>query len=90
MDIQHDEARSRFFAVIDGHEAYIEYERKGDALDFKHTFVPPELRGQAVAGKLVAFGFDHVKQAGLKVIPTCSYVAKKVERTPEYKELTAG
>ena len=89
LDVQHDEAGHRYVAVVDGHEAYVAYRPVGDTtLDFRRTYVPGELRGQGVAGKLVARALDHAREQGYSVIPTCSYVQGFLEKHPEYTELT--
>ncbi|MGD8726507.1 MAG: GNAT family N-acetyltransferase [Gemmatimonadales bacterium] len=89
IEVRHDREARRFFTVIDGKEAYLAYADAGDGtLDYRHTFVPPALRGRQVAKLLVAAAFDHARANDLRVIPTCSYVAKQVERHPEYRELT--
>jgi len=89
IEIQHDQDARRFYTVLDGKEAYLAYSVAEDGvLDYRHTFVPPELRGRQVAKLLVATAFAYARENGLKVIPTCSYVAKQAERNPEYGELT--
>jgi len=90
IEIQHDETARRFFTVLDGKEAYLAYAVSGEGvLDYRHTFVPPELRGRQIAGLLVAAAFAFAREHGYKVIPTCAYVAKQVERNPEYETLIA-
>lgn len=89
LDVRHDEAGRRFVAVIDGHEAYVAYRPADDkTLDFQRTYVPGELRGRGVAGKLVARALDLAREQGLTVVPTCSYVRGFLERHPEYADLT--
>jgi predicted GNAT family acetyltransferase len=91
IEIQHDQEAHRFFTVLDGKEAYLAYTVAEDGvLDYRHTFVPPELRGRQVAKLLVAEAFAYARENSIKVIPTCSYVAKQVERNPEYGEMIAG
>ena len=90
LEVRHDETAKRFVAVVDGHEAYVEYRPAGDkTLNFHHTYVPGELRGQGIAGKLVARALDIVREQGLRVIPTCSYTQGFLEKHPEYADLTA-
>jgi predicted GNAT family acetyltransferase len=91
IDIQHDPEAQRFYTILDGKEAYLAYSTRGEGvLDYRHTFVPPELRGRQVAKLLVAEAFAYARESGFKVVPTCSYVAKQVERNSEYAELTVG
>ena len=88
MKIEHDAARSRFVAPLDAGEAFLAYERAGpDTLDFQHTIVPPEARGQGVAEALVTAAFDHARASGQRVIPTCGYVRSWLKEHPEAEEL---
>lgn len=90
LDIVHDDANHRFAAEADGREAHLVYAVvDGETLDFRHTFVPPELRGRNLARQLVDAGFAYARENGYRVIPTCSYVANVVRQTPAYQELLA-
>ena len=66
-----------------------EYELDGDRMIFTHTVVPPELRGRGIAEKLVRAALAEARTAKRKVVPTCSYVAKFIERHKEYQDLVA-
>lgn len=89
--IEHDAGRTRFVAKVEGQEAYLDYAITDDeTLDFRRTYVPPALRGGRLASDLVAAGFAYAKAHGLRVIPTCGYVQRQVERTPEYQEVVVG
>ncbi len=91
LDIRHDEAGSRFVATVDGHEAYVAYRAVDDkTLEYHRTFVPTELRGQGLAGKLVAHALGYAREHGFSVIPTCSYVRSYLDRNPEFQDLTAA
>ena len=88
MKIEHDEARSRFVAPLEQGEGYLAYERAGPkVLDFRHTIVPPEARGQGVAEALVAAAFDYARESGQRVIPTCAYVRGWLADHPEARDL---
>ena len=81
MKIEHQPGR--FFARVDGEEAELLYERRGDVLDVHHTYTPAALRGGAIAARLTAAAFDYAREHGLKILPTCSYTRLYVERHPE-------
>ena len=88
--IRHDEQQGKFYVEVDGKEAHLIYHVvDGTTLDFRHTFVPPELRGRQLAEQLVAAGFDYAREHGYRVVPTCSYVQRRVDRDPALKGLTA-
>lgn len=88
MKIEH-EAGHKFYADIKGGEqAVLEYSRRGDVLDFYHTFVPPSQRGKGLAAKLVLAGFKYAQDENLKVIPTCPFIANDfLSRFPQYQTL---
>ncbi len=73
--VVHDEAGSRFVISLAGQEAVLEYRLTGQIIDLYHTFVPESLRGRGLAEQLCKAAFEYAKANGLKVIPSCSYVA---------------
>jgi len=90
LPIRHDETQHKFFVELDGQEAHLRYAVVDPTtLDFRHTFVPPELRGRQLAEQLVRAGFDYARAKGYRVLPTCSYVQRRVEQEPELRALTA-
>ena len=71
--------------------ARIDYKMRGDGvLDLVHTEVEPGHEGQGLGGKIAKFALDDAKARGLKVVPTCSYIAGYIEKHPEYRELQAA
>ena len=51
-----------------------------------HTFVPPEARGQGLAGKLVQAIVADAKAQGFKIAPQCPYVVTAFGKHPEWAE----
>ncbi len=89
MQIEHKAERSEFLANLDGHVAHLKYREAGERLlDYHHTFVPPPLRGAGVAGTLVRYALDWAREQGYTVQPSCSFVARFIERHPQYADLT--
>ena len=74
--ISHQEDQQRFLVSIAGHDAVLEYQRQGDKIDFVRTFVPDELRGQGVAGRLVRHGLAWANSQQLTISASCWYVQK--------------
>lgn len=88
-DVQHDADERKFYVVIDGVEARLDYRRAGNGvLDYRSTLVPPGLRGEGVGQRLVLAALEHARECGLRVIPSCPFVRRVVENFPEFKELT--
>ncbi|GAA2283554.1 GNAT family N-acetyltransferase [Nonomuraea roseoviolacea subsp. roseoviolacea] len=81
-------ARSRFEVLVDGEVAgFADYRLLPQKIVFTHTEVRPEHEGQGLAGRLVGHALDMSRDTGLRVVPLCSYVARYIERHPEYKDL---
>ena len=90
MNIRHEPENARFVADIDEAEATLEYIVRADgALDYRRTFTPPPLRGQGIAKAVVLFGLDYARNNGIKIIPTCPYVAKVIRENPDYEDVVA-
>ncbi len=87
ITVHHHPEHQRFDAVVDGHLALCSYRRQGDTLLLPHTEVPPALQGQGVAAALVAAALAWARHEGLRVRPTCSYVATYMRRHPETGDL---
>ena len=83
-----DAQRSRFELHVDGHlGAFAEYVRGDGVITFTHTVTLPSHRGQGLAGVLVREALDRSRDAGLRVVPRCPYVAKFIGDHPEYADL---
>jgi predicted GNAT family acetyltransferase len=76
VTVQHQADKHRFVVVIQGVEAVLEYHLAGQNIDFQRTFVPPALRGQGIAEKLVRTGLAWAKTESFNINASCSYVVK--------------
>lgn len=54
-----------------------------------HTFVPPEMRGRGMAGKLVDALIADAREQGFRIAPDCSYVEAAFRRNPDWSDLRA-
>lgn len=88
LAVIHNPAESRFEIDVEGNLAVLDYVLTNNVISFTHTDVPKPIEGRGIAGKLVQRGLDYAREENLKVIPACSYVARYVERHPEYQDLT--
>ncbi|MDQ7092955.1 GNAT family N-acetyltransferase [Desulfosporosinus sp. PR] len=63
--------------------------RKEDGeLNIDHTYVNPNMRGQGLAGKMMAVVAEYLKKNGLKASATCSYANTWLKRHEElYPEI---
>jgi hypothetical protein len=89
VDVTHNEAASRFEARLPEGLCRADYRRAGATLQLVHTEVPPAVRGQGVAGLVVAAALDYAEAHGLTVYPMCGYVRAWMRRHPERAHLLA-
>jgi hypothetical protein len=90
MSVRHEPENARFVADADP-QAVLTYVRTAaGTLDFNHTFVPPALRGRGTAAELAAYALSYARDNGLKVVPSCPFVAKFIQRNPQYGDLVAA
>jgi predicted GNAT family acetyltransferase len=87
--VRHNEAAGRYEIEVGGMLAVAEYEMREGRQIFTRTHVPAELRGRGLAEALVRMALAEANSAGRKVVPACSYVAKFIERNPQYRPLVA-
>jgi len=80
-------AAGRFELAEQGETAIAVYVRKGNAIVFTHTEVPPVLEGHGVGSRLIAGALAQVRAAGLEVVPACAFVADYVRRHPDAADL---
>lgn len=86
--VEHDTASHRFRVTMDGFEACLMYRQQGKDLDLYHTYVPEAFRGRGIAERLCKAAFEHAKQQGLTVIPSCAYISDAyLKRHPEYEPI---
>lgn len=80
----------RFEIEVDGQVAgFAEFTDRGDRRVFPHTEIDPEFGGQGLGGKVVRAALEATRDEGLKAVPLCPFVAKYIERHPEFADLAA-
>ncbi|TMR97597.1 GNAT family N-acetyltransferase [Nonomuraea basaltis] len=88
IDLVDNSTESRFEVLVDGKVAgFAEYRLLPAKIVFTHTEVLPAYEGQGLASKLVGHALRASADTGLRVVPLCPYVAKYIDRHPEFKEL---
>lgn len=85
--VSHDPARGRFEIRTDAGTGLLAYERRGGTLEMLHTEVPDALEGRGYGAALAEAALDFARREGLKVIPSCPFVAAYVKRHPAYADL---
>ncbi|MGQ9424883.1 GNAT family N-acetyltransferase [Gilvimarinus sp. F26214L] len=80
--IEHQVERHRFVLPNANGDARLEYEvrpAKGperDVINFTYTYVPPSMRGQGVAERLVRRGLSWAREENFRIEASCWYVQK--------------
>lgn len=91
MQIHQDTEEGRFVAEVEQGEAYLGYQEVAPGVwDLQHTYVSPEERGQGVGEALVRAAMERARASGSRVIPTCPFVARWLERHPEYGDVVTS
>lgn len=91
MAIHHNSTDQEFTTTRDGYEAELAYARPAEGLiDFTHTYVDENLRGQGIAEELARTALAYAREQHLKVRTTCVFMAGFVKRHhDEYADLLA-
>ncbi|NUS07919.1 MAG: N-acetyltransferase [Nonomuraea sp.] len=88
-EVVDNSTESRFEVLVDGKVAgFADYRLLPTKVVFTHTEVLPAYEGHGLAAKLVDFALRASVDTGLRIVPLCPYVAKYIERHPEFKEHT--
>jgi predicted GNAT family acetyltransferase len=90
MNVEHDPQHHRFFVEVAGGTAELTYAVvDAHTLDLLHTGVPEAAAEQGVGGKLAEAAFDWAHAHDTRLIPSCPFIRKWLERHPERKEQLA-
>ncbi|HEU4680307.1 MAG TPA: GNAT family N-acetyltransferase [Gemmatimonadales bacterium] len=90
MHVEHDTQAHRFVAQVSSGTAVLAYAAAGPGLiELYSTFVPAPDRGRGVGGRLVEAALGYAREQGMRVIPTCQYVAQWIGEHPENADLLA-
>lgn len=90
----------KYVADIEGESAtgYLEWEPQTglpekdvgeDVRIATHTVVPDEIGGQGIARMLVDRLIADAREQEFRIVPQCSYVAKKFDENPDWADLKA-
>jgi predicted GNAT family acetyltransferase len=89
VTVNHNTARHRFEATVDGQLCVADYQLRGNVLWMTHTGVPSAVGGRGIAAELVRVALAWAEEKGYTVEPSCSYVAVYMRRHPETEKLLA-
>ena len=74
--VEHDAKNQRF----NFGQTVLEYNVSDGVADMYHTFTPESERGQGRAKAVTIAAFDWARNEGLRVQPTCTYVASVMKK----------
>jgi predicted GNAT family acetyltransferase len=77
----------RFEIGDEGGLGHLEYVVSDGLIRLLHTEVPPSQRGKGHGDRLARAALEYARGEGLRVSPLCPFVAKYIDRHPEYKGL---
>lgn len=90
MNPLHQTEKQRFEYQENGDTAYLSYHSlSGSLKTFEHTIVPPSLGGRGIGSLLVEFALNHAREQNWRVKATCPFVAKFIEKHPQYRDVLA-
>jgi len=81
-DISDNAAQSRLELTVDGHVAYLEYERTPNTLTLVHTDVPAEIRGRHIGERLVDAALAIGRSEGRRIVVICPFARAYMRRHP--------
>jgi predicted GNAT family acetyltransferase len=89
-NVRHEPELQRFVATVDGDEAYVVYEPRGEETwVMTHTYTPDVLRGRGIARDVVRAALEAARKDGRSIVPACWYVEGFIQRHPEFQDLVA-
>lgn len=87
MKIQHNSAKQCYEAIDDADgtvAGFAAYRGRPGSRAFTHTEVSEAYAGQGVASQLARFAVEDVRDAGLRLVPYCPFIARWLTKHPEY------
>lgn len=87
LAVNHNPQAGRFEIEQGGHLAVLEYNLVDGKIVFTHTGVPEALGRQGLGSRLAVAGLEYARAQGLKVVPLCPFIARYIQKNPEYQAL---
>ena len=85
-----DGRRGRYVARVAGKDAEAEltFTHAGPTLvSADHTVAPASLKGTGAAAAMVDYMIGDARTIGFRIIPNCSYVRSRYEKSPEWRDV---
>lgn len=79
---------NRFTIAVDGTAVgLVDFVDRDGRRIFPHTEIQPAYEGRGLATILVAAALEATRDAGLRIVPSCSMVSGYIAKHPEYQPL---
>ena len=93
MKIERSENENRGKFYIEENEnqiALMTYKKSGDGIiTIDHTEVDSNHRGDGLGEDLIEAGVKYARENELKIIATCPFAKKVIDRTPDFRDILA-
>ena len=85
----HDNPEDLRFEIRDDGKlaGFAQYVRRPGRIFFVHTEIDPAFEGRGLGSQLARAALDAVRATGERVVPLCPFIAKFIERNPEYDDI---
>lgn len=67
----------------------VAYSRHGQVLNLIHTEIVPDHEGEGLGSDIARGVLDEARRRGLRVRPTCPFIAGWIEKHADYQDLVA-
>lgn len=89
-EVRDNRDENRYEIQLDGQLVGLaDYIIAADVVTIPHTETSPAFGGRRLASTLVKFSLDDIRARGLRVRPSCPFVAVYIAKNPEYQDLLA-
>lgn len=87
LQVEHNEDARQFEVKMGEHVALLQYLLRDHEIVFIHTEVPAPFEGKGIGSKLARAGLEYAKTKGFAVVARCPFVARYIQKHPEYAGL---
>ncbi|MEZ5085167.1 MAG: GNAT family N-acetyltransferase [Tessaracoccus sp.] len=89
-ELRKNEVDQHYELLVDDNVAgHIVYVDEGEVVDLPHTIVDPSHGGKGYGSLLAKYALDDVRAQGKKARPTCPFIARYIDRHPDYADVRA-
>jgi uncharacterized protein len=67
----------------------VTYAEADGVRDLQHTEISPDHEGEGLGSKLATGVLDDIRSKGMKLRPSCPFIAGYIEKHPDYGDLVA-